>query len=214
MGHFIDITGKRYGKLTALYPTEKRDQGGSVMWHFRCDCGNEKDMSARPIKAGTVKSCGCIAKPHGKTGTRLFTIWVNMRQRCSNPNYSGFQYWGGKGVTVCAEWQDFTVFEAWSLAHGYSDKLTIDRIDGGGNYEPSNCRWSTPKEQAHNTASNHLITIGEQTKTLSDWCEQLGTVSLCSIHRRVRTLGWSYEKALTTPPMRSRRSGRGKTEWR
>lgn len=201
----VDMTGKRYGRLVALYPTGKRDASGGICWNFRCDCGNEKIMSAGPVRVGIVKSCGCLLKPHGMSGTRLFDIWVNMRQRCRADGRPEHDNWGNRGIRVCDEWTSFPAFRDWAMATGYSDDLTIDRIDNSKGYSPENCRWATYKEQANNTRRNHLIEMDGETHTLKQWCEILGGVSKESVYRRVRDFGWSYEKALKTPPLRKRK---------
>ena len=132
---------------------------------------------------GLIKSCGCLKKEqdkinlaghhkHLKSNTNLYTIWQDVKKRCYNPNYKSYSRWGGRGITVCDEWKnDFMSFYKWSVENGYQDGLTIDRIDNNGNYEPSNCRWVTQKEQANNRSSNIDITIGNSTRTLKEWCE-------------------------------------------
>jgi hypothetical protein len=136
---------------------------------------------------------------HRLTGTRLFHIWVDMRQRCYNQNYPGFHRWGGKGVEVCEEWKnDFLCFHDWALANGYNDALTIDRIDGNGNYTPKNCRWATYKEQARNLTSNHIITIDGESRLLCDWLE-LSPITASTYHKRKKR-GWSDKEALFEPP--------------
>lgn len=198
MGKAVDITNQRYGRLVAIRVTDQRDGAGSQRWLFKCDCGNEKILSINPVRQGRVKSCGCLSKPHGKTGTRLHTIWCSMRERCKNDGRPEHENWGGRGITICDEWNDYKVFEQWALNNGYNDNLTIDRIDNNKGYEPTNCRWATYKDQARNTRRNHYITIGNETHLVDDWCQILGTVNKSSVYRRVRA-GWSFEKALLTP---------------
>lgn len=206
MGSRVDITGERYGKLTAIAPTDERTKNGGIKWFFRCDCGKEKVIPANSVRSGLIKSCGCMAKPHGMTGTRIFTIWVDMRQRCNNRNYTGFSDYGGRGITVCTEWDSsFSAFMKWAFSNGYADNLSIDRIDVNGNYEPSNCRWATTKEQARNTRANRYVTINGETKILSDWCLDYG-ISLCTVHRRVRENGMTFEQAITTPRYKGKRN--------
>lgn len=204
MGSFRDITGERYGTLVAISPTGKRSKGGSVIWMFQCDCGNKKEIPSNSVVTGGVKSCGCLYRKHGMTGTRLFNIWVDMRQRCSS-KIKEHKWWAGKGIKVCDEWQDFNNFKEWALKNGYTPELTIDRINGDGNYEPQNCRWATYKQQANNNSRNRLVEINGIKKSVGEWCNTLGIVSKESVYRRVREYGWSYEKALTTPNMKTRK---------
>ena len=125
-------------------------------------------------------SCGCLVKEnhictHNKSYTRLYRIWQKTKQRCYNENHKHFQYYGARGITVCDEWKnDFQVFYEWAINNGYSDELTIDRINVNGNYEPSNCRWATRKEQMNNTRQNRFITYNGKTQTAKQWSEELG----------------------------------------
>lgn len=130
--------------------------------------------------------------------TRLGRIWNNMKKRCYNENNNSYCFYGAKGVVVCDEWvHDFNAFRDWALSHGYRDDLTIDRIDSNGNYSPDNCRWATPKEQAYNRSSNHVITYNGKTMTMTEWAESLG-MNYRTLSKRIRD-GWAIERALTTP---------------
>lgn len=205
MGAFIDITNERYGNLVAVSATNLRDKAGGVVWLFKCSCGNIKYVSANPVRQGRVRSCGCLLKSHGMTDSRLFNIWVDMRQRCNNPKHPQYHVWGGKGVSVCKEWDsNFRAFYEWAMLNGYNDDLSIDRINNDGNYEPSNCRWATPRDQARNLSTNHKITIGGVTKILCEWIEE-SPISTATYHRRKRA-GMSDEAALFTPPHRGLRT--------
>lgn len=109
---------------------------------------------------------------HGGRHTRLYTIWRHMKSRCTNPNDKKYYRYGARGIKVCQEWLDFVAFREWALANGYDDKLTIDRIDNDGNYEPSNCKWSTAKEQANNRGyrvDTTVLTWNGETHSLSEW---------------------------------------------
>ena len=108
---------------------------------------------------------------HGLRHTRIYTIWRAMRQRCNNPHCINYKAYGGKGIKVCDEWQNPKTFAEWAFANGYSDSLTLDRIDVSKGYTPDNCRWTTAREQSRNRRSNIPITIGNTTKTLTEWCE-------------------------------------------
>jgi hypothetical protein len=135
----------------------------------------------------------------GSTKNRLYRIWANMKSRCYNPKASRYEHYGGKGVTVCDEWlNDFQAFYDWAMAHGYSDNLTIDRIDVNGNYEPRNCRWEHPKGQSNNLSVNRKITFNGMTKTLAEWAAVTG-INRRTIAARLDVRGWSVEKALTVP---------------
>ena len=111
---------------------------------------------------------------HGLRNTRLYRIWANIKTRCYNENDPHFERWGKRGIKMCDEWRnDFKVFYDWSMSHGYSDELTIDRIDNDGNYEPKNCRWTTIKEQNKNKRNVKYITYAGKTQTIPEWTKEL-----------------------------------------
>lgn len=135
---------------------------------------------------------------HGLRHTRLYGIWLQMKNRCNNEKTARYKDYGARGITVCDEWcNDFKAFYDWSMANGYSDDLTIDRINNDGNYEPSNCRWITIKQQSRNTRHNTLLTLNGEAHCLIEWSEITGITKSC-IQDRLR-YGWSVERALTTP---------------
>lgn len=202
-----NLIGLRYGKLVVIEQT-KSDKWGKSQWKCHCDCGNEATVSAGNLKSGGTISCGCFKKEllhetkeiHGDTNNRLYHIWCLMKARCANKNRPDFLNYGKRGISVCAEWSNYPVFKKWALSNGYSDNLSIDRINNNGNYEPTNCRWATRKEQANNTRANHLLTFGNKTKTLAQWSEEIG-IGPGIIFSRLKR-GWTTDHALTTPVRR------------
>lgn len=136
---------------------------------------------------------------NGKDGkkSRLYHIWEDMKNRCHNKNNKRYNNYGGRNISLCNEWNDYLNFHNWSINNGYNDSLTIDRIDVNKNYEPSNCKWSTQKEQANNRTNNRYITYNGRTKTLSQWSDLLGFGYHVIKNRLNRN--WTIEEALTTP---------------
>lgn len=129
---------------------------------------------------------------------RLKSIFHNMKTRCYNPNSKFYKWYGAKGITICNEWlESYNVFEKWAIENGYSDSLTIDRIDSEKGYEPSNCRWVTRQEQANNRNSNHLISFNNEQHSIADWAKITG-ISHTALKQRIAA-GWTIEEALTTP---------------
>jgi hypothetical protein len=158
MPKFQDLAGQRFGLWTVISRVPRTKRGGASRWLCRCDCGNEKVVDSATMKAGHSRSCGCKSvewsasarKTHGLSGTRIHRIWKNMRKRCLSVNAPRYSDYGGRGITICPEWSDFQVFYQWAMANGYTDDLTIERIDVDGNYEPSNCTWIPGAEQSRN----------------------------------------------------------------
>lgn len=220
-GHLDDLTGRRFGRLVVIDRAEN-DSRGRTRWNCVCDCGKITTPMAAHLKRGTTQSCGCLAREksikrnttHGKTHSCLYSVWANMKDRCNNENNHAYKDYGGRGIKVCAEWQDFQKFLEWSLASGYEEeaargKCTIERIENDRGYEPSNCRWATMAEQGNNKRSNRKLTYNGETKTLSQWAKDLNINSSTLCNRLAR--GWELRDALTRPVDKRGVDGYGKS---
>lgn len=186
----------------------------NTKWKCVCECGNESIVASGALKSGMSKSCGCYKNEqtsqrnramatHGKTNTRLYRIWNNMKDRCLNSNSKDFVNYGGRGIRIHEDWiNDFQVFYDWAMNNGYSYELSIDRMDNNGHYEPSNCRWTTMEEQQNNTRNNCNITIDGITKTASEWSKISGIGSKTIIYRYKNN--WDESKLLIKPNRRNR----------
>jgi len=200
----IDLTGNTFGRLTVIERAE--NAGKTTRWKCQCECGAETIVRQPDLKSGRTSSCGCLFSEqlaarnskHGLSNTKLCSTWRAMKGRCYNPNCRAFKNYGGRGIGVCDEWRnDLEAFYNWSMANGYQDNLSIDRIDVNGDYSPNNCRWTTKIVQANNTRSNHLLEYEGRTQTIAEWSREVG-IKQHTIVRRLN-LGWSVEKALKTP---------------
>ena len=192
------MVGQRFGKLIVVSRAEN-DKKGQARWLCQCDCGGSTITTRYNLITGQTKSCGCILRSPRTTelDRRLSGVHSNMKARCSNPNNPHYKYYGGRGITVCEEWQHVDKFREWAYNNGYKPGLTIDRIDVNGNYEPSNCRWVTMQEQQFNKTDSHLITYKGETKCLAEWENQLG-IDHRTILARLNN-GWTVEQALFIP---------------
>jgi len=190
-----DLIGRRFGRLVVVGID---DRGVKRTYYFcQCDCGNTKSVRSDGLLSGAVQSCGCMKREQDRTNltanhkhkmshTRPYEIWQCMKKRCYNPHDARYDRYGGRGITVCDEWRnDFKAFYKWALENGYADNLTIDRIDNDKGYSPDNCRWADAETQCRNRASNINITIGNATKTLTEWCE-IFELDYATIHARYK----------------------------
>lgn len=199
-----DLTGQRFGRLTALKFNNINPKNRCAVWLCKCDCGNTLLIDSSRLTSGNTKSCGCIKKElnktraikHGYYNNRLYKIWYDMKRRCYNKNRKSYRYYGAKGIKICNEWlNDFSNFYNWAMNNGYNDTLTIERIDYNGNYCPKNCKWISLGEQAQNTSHNHFITFKNKTMTITQWSKELG-INRKTIRERLNK-GWKIENVLS-----------------
>lgn len=207
---FNDISGQRFGKLTAVEPAGRYKKTGALMWKCVCDCGKEVIVRGACLRQGNTRSCGCLNQEtrrktakitftkHGGRNTRLYNIWKDMRQRCHNENSTSFGRYGGRGVSVCKEWEDFQNFRTWAIANGYGDDLTIDRIEVNGNYEPGNCRWVDNIIQGNNKRNNPKVAYRGKEYTIPELSRLVG-IPYATLRKRIIYQGWSVEDAISIP---------------
>ena len=193
MAKFIDITGQRFGRLIVIERSTKR--GKQVYWRCMCDCGDVSVVRGSCLRCGNTKSCGCLnlqkmnerRTRHGKHRERIYQIWLHMRQRCANPKDPSYYLYGGRGISVCKEWGDFMTFYRWAMDEGYSENLTIDRIDNNGNYTPENCRWTTRHQQQANTRRNSDFVGVSFCKDTNDYEARLNKDGKCVFRKHFKT---------------------------
>lgn len=206
MGKAINLEGCRFGRLLVLEQAESRygkDGKPRRSWRCVCDCGNEVFATTQDLRKGDVQSCGCYHDEctrnrmtiHGDSGNKLHNIWKAMRRRCKDDGHADYRYYGGKGIRVCEEWdKNYSEFKAWAINNGYSDGLTIDRIDVNKDYCPENCRWASMTEQANNRTSNIVISNNGETHTLMEW-SMIYSIPYSTLYMRLKS-GKSFEEAI------------------
>lgn len=162
-----DLTGQKFNRLLVLERTYEGVKTKQARWKCLCSCGTFKNVDSYSLTRNQTKSCGCLQRDnrtnrdtssftkHGMYNTRTYHTWEGMKQRCLNPNATRYPSYGGVGVLLCKEWYDFDGFLK-DMGERPEGK-TLDRINPFGNYEPSNCRWATYKEQVHNRRRNHVV---------------------------------------------------------
>lgn len=206
MATLKDMTGQVFGRLTIVGRAANSNRG-CARWLCQCTCGNQKTILGDSLRLGTTVSCGCyrleraIASilKHGMKGTPEYRCWVAMVSRCENKNVERYPSYGGRGITVCERWRaSFENFYS-DMGPRPSTEHSIDRVDVDGNYEPSNCRWATKKEQANNARQNIKVVIGGRTLSLQDAIVAAGSVVTYGTVRNRITRGWEPVRAVTTP---------------
>lgn len=196
--------GDRYGRWTVIRYDDSRKGN---YWFCKCDCGVERSVTATNLVRGLSMSCGCynreclikLSTTHGIPPSHpLYSVWGNMKDRCTNPHNKTYEYYGGRGIHVCDEWMhDFKAFYDWSMANGWAKGLQIDRIDNDKGYSPDNCRWVTRIENCNNRRDNHFIEYNGERHTMSEWGRITGLGRSIIKSRLMR--GWSVDDALSRP---------------
>jgi len=201
--YFIDI-GDRFSRLKVIAITKNKDN--RTRYKCECDCGNVVCVEARFLFNGDSMSCGCFAREtfikrntkHGGSKTRVYKIWEGMKARCNNSNNPSFEYYGKRNISICDEWEkEFMNFYSWAMSNGYRDDLTIERINNDGNYEPSNCKWATPKEQNNNTRHNRIVEYEGNKFNLTQLSEKYNIPFSVLKHRLNKN--WGINVAIKTP---------------
>lgn len=197
----VDLNNQIFGRLTVIeYSPEKSK------WLCLCKCGKYKWILPATLKKGNAQSCGCLQKEraaqaqfkHGMHDSKIYNTWTHVKDRCLNPNNKYYSYYGGRGITICERWLDFDNFHA-DLGDPTEDKerISLDRIDNNGNYEPGNCRWVNQKVQNNNKRNSKFFTYEGETHTLPEWAEKVN-MSYGQLRQRIYQRGWDFEKAITT----------------
>lgn len=203
----LDISGQKFGKLTAIKCVEKANY--TSKWLCKCDCGNDKITRIDSLLSGRCRSCGCLNQnrkckhggaKNGKT-ERLYHVWQDMKNRCYNKNIKHFDRYGGRGITVCEEWlRDYGKFREWAINNGYDEnanhgECTLDRINNNIGYSPENCRWVSMSIQDNNRSTNKYYEYSGESHTISDWCRKLG-LNCRLVESRIER-GWTFIEAIT-----------------
>lgn len=198
MSKLIDLTGQKFGRLTALKYI------GNRKWLCKCECGKIASVDTYRLRTGGTKSCGCINKeriveynkihkkkytdlPYDKQHKLIYKHWKSMKNRCSRA-------YKEKGIKICQKWLNFENFYKWSIDNNFKEGLSLDRINNNGNYEPANCRWTDTVTQNRNKGNNHYLTYNGKTHCLSEWEE----ITNLPVRNRFYK-GWSLERVFCTP---------------
>lgn len=184
----VNLIGKTFGRLKVIDNgkiVKRKDGRNRRYWVCICECGNIAEVETNKLTSGHTQSCGCLAKEraakvnykNGLSQSRIYQIHRNMINRCNNPNVPMYYCYGARGITVCDEWKDketgFQNFYDWAIHNGYTDELTIDRIDVEKGYCPENCRWITMKEQAGNKRNTKRVKVNGEVDTVANWSRRL-----------------------------------------
>lgn len=206
-----DLSGCKFGRLTVQKRAEDKISASgyrTVMWDCKCECGNNVTVRGKCLTQGITRSCGCLAKDlmldrswkHHGYGTRLYNIWNSMRQRCNNPKNRAYHNYGGRGIKICQEWNDFNLFRKWALDNGYNETAnrgicTLDRKNVNDNYSPNNCRWVDMKEQSNNKRNTIFLSLNGESHPLTEWAK-ITNIKYDTLWHRYK-YGWDAKRILT-----------------
>lgn len=205
MSELKDLTGQRFGRLVVIARAEN-SHAGQARWLCACDCGGKSVSVGSALRSGRATSCGCLRREklllantkHGGSDSHLYHVWCDMKRRCQDEHGKDWENYGGRGIEVCDEWKnDYVSFQRWALENGYSQGLTIDRIDVNKGYSPDNCRWADAVTQSRNRRNVHIITYNGKSQTLSAWAAEYNIPYEVLYYRCQR--GWPIERALNKP---------------
>lgn len=200
MGKAVDLTGKKFGHLTVQ--TYAGHRKGKIVWDCKCDCGQTVIRDTNYITHGGENiSCGCVhhlmisqsLKTHGMSKTRMYKIWEAMKRRCDSPKADRYPHYGGRGIRYCEEWKHFEPFMKWAKNAGYTDDMSIDRIDVNGNYCPENCRWIPMKEQCNNTRQNRYVMYNNEKLSIAQFAERIER-PYSAVYQEIYKLRWTVEQ--------------------
>lgn len=215
-----DLIGQRFGRLTVIARLAER-QNRKVMWRCRCQCGNETTAQGARLRSGITASCGCLKIDqlrarnisHGESQrgsvTTEYRCWSHLKERCLNMRSKDFRHYGGRGIKICDRWplgdEQRSGYECFLADMGRKPTAghSIDRVDVNGNYEPSNCRWALDDTQAQNRRSNRILSVFGENLPVSVAAKRYD-INEHALHKRLR-LGWSAERALTTPSRKAKK---------
>lgn len=206
----LDLTGKKFGRLTALSLNKERAGNRKRFWNCICDCGKTTIVVTGALTHSTIRSCGCLfiesnkvkRIKHGMTTTSTYHSWLGMKQRCYNKNCKAYKYYGGRGIDICERW--LKSFENFLEDMGEKPLgFTLDRLNSNKSYFKENCRWATKKQQAtENKRGLHWVTINNETFTLTEAVKKYGEVRYEQVLARIKLYKWDSVKAITTPNMK------------
>lgn len=198
MARLIDLTGRQFGLWYVIGHPRRVVLRSSrkYLWLCRCSCGVEREVVGGDLREGKSQSCGCLGLSYKRHDLPEYKIWIGLRSRCRNPNSSRWHRYGGRGISVCARWEDFETFYR-DMGPRPSSTHTIERRNNDGDYCPENCVWATKKEQSRNTRRNKFLLFRGERLTYAAWAERLG-MRPATFRNRLRS-GWSVEQVITTP---------------